>query len=144
MTRPPRHAERPLLTNDILVRLTGAGAFTAIAALVVMLNHDGGFDHAAWLAYTCLVVGQCVRAYWNRSIREPVHRLGRNGFLLGACLFAVAVQALIPSIPVLAEAFRATPLEASDWAIVAVVAFAPALLAEVVRTVRGGRTVWVA
>ena len=144
MTRPPRHAERPLLTNDLLVRLTGAGAFTAIAALVVMLNHDGGFDHAAWLAYTCLVVGQCVRAYWNRSIREPVHRLGRNGFLLGACLFAVAVQALIPSIPVLAEAFRATPLEASDWAIVAVVAFAPALLAEVVRTVRGGRTVWVA
>jgi P-type Ca2+ transporter type 2C len=144
MTRPPRHAERPLLTNGILARLSVAGAFTAIASLVVMLNHGGGFDHAAWLAYTCLVVGQCVRAYWNRSIREPVHRLGRNGFLLGACLLAVAIQALIPSIPVLAETFRATPLQPSDWAIVAVVAFAPAVLAEVVRTVRGGRTVWVA
>ena len=120
------------------------GRSRAIAALVVMLSHDGGSTMRAWLAYTCLVVGQCVRAYWNRSVREPVHRLGRNGFLLGACLFAVAVQALIPSVPVLAEAFRATPLATSDWAIVAVVAFAPALLAEVVRTVRGGRTVWVA
>ena len=109
-----------------------------------MLNHPGGFDHAAWLAYTCLVVGQCVRAYWNRSILQPVHRLGRNGFLLAAAVVAVLVQALIPSIPVLAETFRATPLDASDWAIVAVIAFAPALLAEVVRTVRGGRTVWVA
>jgi Ca2+-transporting ATPase len=144
MTRPPRHADRPLLTNDLLARLTGAGAFTAIAALAVMLTHPGGFDHAAWLAYTCLVVGQCVRAYWNRSIREPVHRLGRNGFLLAACLVAVAVQAMIPAVPLLAETFRATPLDATDWAIVAVVAFTPALLAEVVRTAGRGRSVWVA
>ncbi len=144
MTRPPRHADRPLLTNGILARLTGAGAFTAIAALVVVLGHPGGFDHAAWLAYTCLVVGQCVRAYWNRSIREPVHRLGTNGFLLGACLVAVVVQALIPSIPGLADAFRATPLDASDWVIVLAVAFAPALVAEVIRTAGRGRTVWVA
>ena len=144
MTRPPRHAERPLLTNGLLGRLTGAGAFTAIAALVVMLTHPGGFDHAAWLAYTCLVVGQCVRAYWNRSIREPVHRLGRNGFLLATGVIAVLVQALIPSIPLLAETFRATPLDASDWAVVAVVAFAPALLAEIVRTAGRGRVVWVA
>ncbi|MHB8891534.1 MAG: cation-translocating P-type ATPase [Candidatus Limnocylindrales bacterium] len=144
MTRPPRHAERPLLTNQILARIVGAGGFTAVAALVVMLTDGGGFDHAAWLAYTILVVSQCVRAYWNRSVREPIHRLGTNGFLLGAGLFAVAVQVLIPYVPVLAEAFRATPLDASDWVVVAVVAFVPALAAELVRTVRRGRTLWVA
>ena len=38
MTRPPRHAERPLLTNGILAGIAGAGAFTAVAALVVMLT----------------------------------------------------------------------------------------------------------
>jgi Ca2+-transporting ATPase len=144
MTRPPRHAEEPLLTNSILGRIVGAGCFTAVAALVVMLAHVGSFDEAAWLAYTCLVVAQCVRAYWNRSIREPIHRLGPNGFLLGACLVAVAVQVLIPYVPVLAQAFRATPLDASEWLIVAVVAFLPAAVAEVVRTVRRGRTVWIA
>jgi hypothetical protein len=57
---------------------------------------------------------------------------------------AVGIQAAIPYLPWLAEAFHATPLDALDWAIVAVVALAPALLAEVVRTVRGGRTIWVA
>jgi Ca2+-transporting ATPase len=144
MTRPPRHAERPLLTKGILARIVGAGGFTAIAALVVMLTHGGGFEHAAWLAYTALVVSQCVRAYGNRSIREPVHRLGTNGFLLGACLVAVGVQVLIPYVPGFADAFRATPLDAADWLIVAGVAFAPALVAEVVRTIRRGRTVWVA
>jgi Ca2+-transporting ATPase len=144
MTRPPRHAEQPLLTNGILAGVAGAGAFTAVAALVVMLTHGQGFEHAAWLAYTILVVGQCVRAYWNRSVREPIRRLGRNGFLLLACLAAVAVQAVIPFVPPLATAFRAVPLDPADWLIVAAIAFAPALLAEVVRTVRRGSLLWVA
>jgi len=133
MSRPPRHAEQPLLTNAILGRIALAGGFTAVAALAVMLAHGGTFEHAAWLAYTTLVVGQCVRAYWNRSVRVPLHRLGQNGILLGACLIAVAIQALIPYVPILAEAFRATPLDLADWLLVTLVAFAPAAAAEAVR-----------
>jgi Ca2+-transporting ATPase len=144
MDRPPRHAEQPLLTNGILGGIVGAGAFTAVAALVVMLNHGGSFEHAAWLAYTALVVSQCVRAYWNRSVREPIQRLGRNGFLLLACLLGVAIQVLIPYVPPLAEAFRATPLDLVDWLLVGVVAFVPALVAELVRMRGRGRVVWVA
>ena len=37
----------------------------------------------------------------------------------------IAIQAAIPSIPVLAEAFHATPLDPSDWAIVVVIALMP-------------------
>jgi calcium-translocating P-type ATPase len=144
MTRPPRSATRPLLTDRLLAGIVGAGSFTAVAALVVMLLHGGSLAEGAWLAYTILVVGQCVRAYWNRSIREPIHRLGRNGFLLAACLGAVAIQALIPYVPVLADAFRAAPLDAAEWAVVAVVAFLPAVFAEGVRTLGRGRAVWVA
>ena len=144
MTRPPRSATAPLLTNRILGGVVGAGSFTAIAALVVMLAYGGSFEHGAWLAYTALVVGQCVRAYWNRSVREPIHRLGRNGVLLGTCVAAVAIQVLIPYVPVLAESFRAVPLDATDWLIVAIVAFIPAVAAEVVRTLGKGRLLWVA
>jgi len=144
MTRPPRHAELPLLTSQLLGGIVLAGGFTAVAALIVMLTSGGSFEHAAWLAYTALVIAQCVRAYANRSVREPIHRLGGNAFLLAACLIAAAVQALIPYVPPLAEAFHATPLGATDWLLVAVVAFAPAVVAEVVRTIRHGRTLWVA
>jgi len=144
MSRPPRHAEKPLLTNGILAGICGAGGFTAVAALIVMLARGGDFDHAAWLAYTTLVVSQCVRAYWNRSVRDPIHRLGSNTFLLLVCIAAVAIQALIPNVPGLAEAFHASPLDATEWLIVVAVAFAPALLAEAGRTVARGRLVWVA
>jgi Ca2+-transporting ATPase len=144
MTRPPRSATRPLLTDRILLGIAAAGSFTAIAALVLLLSYDGPIAHAAWLAYTALVVGQCVRAYWNRSIREPIHRLGRNGFLLGACGAAIAIQAAIPYVPPLAEAFHATILGPAEWVLVAIVAAVPAVIAEAVRTAGRGRVVWIA
>ena len=144
MRRAPRHARKPLLTNEILVKIVGAGSFTAVGALVLMLTHGGAFEQSTWLAYTALVVGQCVRAYSNRSVREPIHRLGRNAFLLGACIVAVAIQVLIPYVPPLAEAFRATRLDLADWLLVATVAFVPALVAEFIRSRGGGKTIWVA
>jgi Ca2+-transporting ATPase len=142
MTRLPRPAGRPLLTNGLLARIVVAGGYSAVAALVLMANHDGGFLHARWLAFTALVVGQAVRAYANRSIREPVHRLRRNGFLLFACAAATVVQIGIPYVPPLADAFRATPLEPLDWLFVGIVAVLPAIVAESVRTLRPGTT-WV-
>jgi Ca2+-transporting ATPase len=144
MQRPPRHAGKPLLPNQILAKIVAAGSFSALAAVVLMLTRGGGFQHAAWLAYTSLVVGQCIRAYWNRSVREPIHRLGSNGFLLSACVAAVAIQAVIPYVRPLSEAFRAARLDVGDWLLVAAIAIVPAFLAEIVRLRGHGQTVWVA
>jgi Ca2+-transporting ATPase len=142
MHRPPRRRNVPLLTNELLGRISIAGGFSAVAALIVMITHPGSAEHTRWLAYTVLVCAQAVRANANRSLRIPIHRLPPNWFLIAAGLIVIGIQAAIPQVPLLAEAFRATPLDASDWAIVAVIALAPALLAEAVRTVTG-RT-WVA
>jgi magnesium-transporting ATPase (P-type) len=142
MARAPRHAERPLLPSDLLVRIAGAGTVTAIAAMVVLVTAGDDFTHARWLAFTVLVISQCVRAYANRSVRQPIHRLGRNGFLLLAVLGAAGAQALIPYVPLLADTFRATILSATDWLLVVVVALAPAVVAEVIRSRRP--TTWVA
>ena len=144
MERPPRHASEPLLTNAILLRILASGSFTAVAALALVLTHGGGFLHAAWLGYSALVVGQCTRAYWNRSLREPIHRLGTNGFLLAACLSAIAIQAAIPYISPLSAAFRATPLDVSDWLLVLAVAAIPAVVAEIARLRSRGQVLWVA
>ena len=142
MRRPPRQRGVPLMTGGLLGRIGVAGGFSAVAALFVMVTHSGSPDHTRWLAYTVLVGSQAVRSYANRSVREPIHRLRPNWFLLAAGIVVIAVQAAIPLVPVLSEAFRATPLDASDWAIVALIALAPALLAELMRTI-GPRT-WVA
>jgi calcium-translocating P-type ATPase len=142
MRRPPRRRGVPLLDDGLLVRIAVAGGFSAVAALVLMLGAPAGDDHARWLAYTTLVCAQVVRAYANRSLATPIHRLPANRFLLGAVVLVLVIQAAIPFVPPLAEAFRATPLSLADWALVAVVAAAPALFAEAWRTGRGTR--WVA
>ena len=126
----------------LLLRITLAGGFSALAALVLMLVHDGSQDHVRWLAYTTLVVAQVVRAYMNRSLSRPVLTLRPNGFLLGACLLVLIVQLVIPTVTPLAEAFHATPLDTTDWVFVLAIALAPAAVAEVIRATTGQE--WVA
>ena len=142
MHQPPRPRGQPLLTRELLLRISGAGAWTAVGALVLIATLPGGLDHARWVAFNALVVGQVVRAYANRSLTRPVLTLRRNSVLLGAALVALAAQFAIPYVPVLAETFRAAPLSAHEWLLVAVVALAPAILAEVVRALR--HRTWVA
>jgi magnesium-transporting ATPase (P-type) len=88
------------------------------------------------------VIAQAVRAYSNRSLTLPVTRLSPNVFLLSTCLIVVAVQVLIPLVPPLADAFRASPLSTWEWATVAGVALLPPVVAELVRRI--GRGPWVA
>ena len=142
MRRPPRRRGVPLLDNGLLARIVGAGGFSAVAALGIMLVTPGSLDHARWFAFTALVCGQVLRGYANRSLVTPIHRLPRNGLLLAAVAAVIAIQAAIPFVPPLAEAFHAVPLSAGDWLAVAVIALAPAFLAEAWRTFRGTR--WVA
>ena len=143
MTRPPRPRDRPLLDRGILGGIVGAGGFSAVGALVILLVHPGPFEHARWLAFTTLVLAQAVRAYANRSLEWPISRLPTNAFLAIVGLVVVLVQAAIPAVPPLAEAFRATPLSAEEWAVAALVALVPAAVAELVRS-RSGRVAWVA
>jgi magnesium-transporting ATPase (P-type) len=133
MTRPPRPIDRPLLTRGLLGRITIVGGFSALAGLALLSGVVAGSAHAQWLAYTALVCAQAVRAYANRSLTKPLWHLAPNRLLLGACLAVVAIQAAIPLVPGLAEAFRATPLTLAEWGLVAAVALAPAVIAEGVR-----------
>jgi Ca2+-transporting ATPase len=141
MTRRPRPRGQPLLTRRVLGGVTLAGGFSAAAALWLAMTIGGTAEHAAWVAFTTLVVAQLVRANANRTLRQSLLRLGPNAVLLGMGVGFLVVQAAIPYLPPLADAFRATPLSASEWGLVAVIALAPAILAEVVR--RTGR-LWIA
>jgi Ca2+-transporting ATPase len=142
MTRPPRRRGAPLLSVSVLAGIVVGGGMSAAAALCLMVAHGGGFTHARWLAFTSLVAGQVVRAHANRSLRWPVWRLTPNAVLLAAGALVLAVQASIPAVEPLREAFRATPLDMVDWLLVGSAALAPALVAHLVRLV--SRRPWVA
>ncbi|HEX6474482.1 MAG TPA: HAD-IC family P-type ATPase, partial [Candidatus Limnocylindria bacterium] len=141
MRRPPRPRMLPLLDRGVLIGMVLAGGFTATAALGLMQASDHSADHARWLAFTAVAVAQAVRAYANRSLVVPVTALPMNGFLLVAVTIVIVVQVLVPYVPPLAEAFRASPLSAGELALVAGVALAPAIVAQIARAL--GRR-WIA
>ena len=69
-----------------------------------------------------------------RRLMKFLHTMGAIGMMGAmACLIVLLFQISIPYVPPLAAAFRATPLFASDWVIVAAIALAPAVLAELIR-----------
>ena len=136
MSRPPRPRTRPLLDWSILLRICLAGGFSAFAALALIEQHSPNFEHARWLAYTALVVGQVVRANANRSLAYPVLLRRPNALLLAGGIACVVIQVVIPYVPGLSDAFQATPLDALDWLLVAIIALAPALFAEAYRAIR--------
>jgi Ca2+-transporting ATPase len=142
MLRPPRQRTKPLLDWSILARICLAGGFSAVAALFLIEQHSLDFEHARWLAYTALVVGQVVRANANRSLAYPVLLRRPNALLLAGGILCVAIQVVIPFVPPVRDAFHATPLDATDWLLVAGIALAPALVAEIYRAVR--HKTWVA
>jgi Ca2+-transporting ATPase len=142
MRRPPRPRSVPLLTTGLLLRIALAGGVTAIAALALLIGINGDGDHARWVAFNALVFSQLARAYANRSLVHPVHLLPRNGFLALACVVGTAIQLAIPYVPPLADAFRASSVNGLEFALVALIALGPPVLAEAVRSAR--RTVWVA
>jgi Ca2+-transporting ATPase len=141
MRRGPRPRGRPLLDRGILLGVALAGGFSAAAALGLMLTVDGGREHARWVAFTAVALGQVVRAYANRSLTVPIHRLPVNGFLAAAVVVVVVAQLGLPYVPPLADAFRASPLSATEWGLVTLVALTPALVAQGARA--AGRR-WVA
>jgi P-type Ca2+ transporter type 2C len=142
MRQPPRPPTEPLLTTGLLARIAVAGGVTAVAALALLVGIDGDPDHGRWVAFSALVFGQLARAYGTRSLVHPLHLLPPNGFLAVACLLGAAIQLAIPYLPPLAEAFRASPLSGPEIALIAFIAVGPAVVAEVIRSVRRG--VWVA
>ena len=130
--RRPRPRDRPLLTTSLLARIAGAGGFSAVAAFLVLVLHDGPPEQV--LAGVHDARGRS----GGPSLCEPEPQptgvsLRPNGFLAAAAIVVIVVQAAIPLVPPLADAFRAVPLGAADWLLIAVVAFAPAALAELIR-----------
>ena len=142
MERPPRPRSRPLLDRGILLRIAGAGGFSALAAFALLLTLPGDFEHARWVAFTTLVVAQAIRAFADRSLLQPLHRLQTNWFLTFATAAAIAIQAAIPYVPFLADAFHAVPTP-GEWGLVAAIALAPAAAAELIRS-RTTDVPWVA
>ena len=101
MRRPPRNRGRAA-ADDAAARpdLARGRVQRGRARWPSWPGTPGTCEHARWVAFTALVVGQAVRAYANRSLTPAVRRpcRGTRSSPRPACS-RIAIQALIPVIP---------------------------------------------
>ena len=123
MNRPPRDRNDPILSLPRLARIVASAAVITIGTLAIFIafrNEDR--EAALTMAFSSFVFFQLVNSFCVRSGDETVfsrYSLS-NRPLLYALGGVIAMQILVVQLPFLQRIFETVPLDATQWAWVAV------------------------
>ncbi len=137
MNRPPRVRETTLfgggLGSKIMVEgmMIGMLALLAFAIGHVYFDQEKMYVTGRTMAFAVLSLSQLVHAFNMRSEHSlfAVHPFG-NLWLVGAFLVGMMLQAGVIMVQPLATIFKVAPLGATEWLVVAALAFLPLPIVE--------------
>jgi calcium-translocating P-type ATPase len=124
MSRPPRRPTDRVIDAEMWFGIFFVGlvmALVTLAALDLRLNGgllggSGSIDEARTMAFTTLVFAQLFNCFNSRSDRTSAFRgLFTNRWLWTAIALSVLLQVAVVELTFLNNAFRTTPLGATDW-----------------------------
>lgn len=120
MNRPPRAANEPILTTELVVRLFIVGVILCIGALWVFewcLGEGRSNEEARTLAVNVFVFGEMMYLFNCRSMRYSMFRLGvfSNPILWLGVFLMIVFQVLYTYLPAFNVAFQSAPLSLTDW-----------------------------
>lgn len=122
MKRPPRPANEPILTTELVVRLFIVGAMLCAGALWAFewALAEGRTDaQARTIAVNVFIFGEMAYLFNCRSMRYSMFRLGlfTNPLLwLGVFLMTV-LQIAYAHVPAMNVAFHSAPISLGDWGV---------------------------
>ncbi len=115
----------------------------ALVAFYIGLNEEGyhlgqdnipesALTHARTMTFLVLAGSQLFYSLALRHESKSIFQLGlfSNPYLIAAVVFGFALQVIIISVPLLADAFKVQPLEMQDWLIVLGLSLIPFVLKE--------------
>jgi Ca2+-transporting ATPase len=142
MRQPPRHPRTAILSGGFLLEIAfHAGLITAatLAAFLWILAADP--QRAPTAAFMTLALGQSLHLVNARS-PDRISRSGHlsNPFAVAGVFAAVSLQLAAAFVPRLAAILHVVPLSAADWLVVGLASIAPALIGQLVKSVRRGRS----
>jgi P-type Ca2+ transporter type 2C len=127
MRRPPRRRGEGIFTKHVVSLIVVGGTWSAVVTLSLFswaITTERALAEAMTMTFATLVLIEFFKAYSYRSDRHSVlARPFANRWLNLAILWELLLLALIVNVPLLQEVFGMTGLSATDWAIVAGVAF---------------------
>ena len=148
MMRPPRDPKKPLMTPAFGWLIVWQGVLLggcALAAFAIGMRWYGaqgeGLRHAVTIAFMTLAMAQVFHAFSARSQKRSAFssRLFTNGWLWSATLTCVLLQLAAIYVPALRQVLHTVPLNAADWALIALGSLAPVAVVETVKGIQRWR-----
>ncbi|MGH7397082.1 MAG: cation-translocating P-type ATPase [Candidatus Rokuibacteriota bacterium] len=124
MTHPPRPRSEGVITRGMWLGILYVGGIMAAGTLLVLdaslpgglIEGAGDMRYAQTMGFTTLVFFSLFTVFNARSDqRSALVGLFSNGWLWGAILLSLLLQAAVVYIPFLQQAFSTVSLSAGDW-----------------------------
>ena len=134
MNRPPRDSRKSIfaegLMGKIVVEGFMIGMFTILAFFIG--NKYYGIEVARTMAFISLGMLELIHSF-NVKSEESIFKVGlfENKYLLGAFVLGTVLQLGIVFVPSLAEIFKLTQLNSTQWLITLAISIAPIIIVEV-------------
>jgi len=135
MRQPPRDPREAILSARMLQSIV---AYAAIIAAVTVAAFVLGGTTCAFMTLAFAQILHLGNARSRGPVLAPRAALA-NRAALAAVALAIGLQLLAAFLPPLAHVLRVAPLSGEQWALVAVLGAAPAVVGQNVKLLRAGR-----
>jgi len=144
MQRPPRDPQESLLTLPFIGLIVWQGLMLAgvtLFAFAVGMHWHGadgeGLRRATTMAFMTLALTQVFHAFNARSQKRSAltSRLFTNGWLWGAVVMCLILQAAAVYVPLLQRVLNTVPPTISEWGVIAGCSLLPVVVVELVKLI---------
>jgi magnesium-transporting ATPase (P-type) len=141
MSRGPRPAKEPLITQALAIRITLVGALIVAATFIVFeieLARSGNIDQARTAAVAMIVAGELAYLFQARRFVDSGfvgQNLRGSPVVLAVVIILIVLQAGFTYLPFMNFFFQSLPLDAWILGVIAVLAVAQFLVIEVEKAI---------
>lgn len=134
MNRPPRDAKKSIFADGLMGKIVVEGFMIGMFTILAFFigNKYYGIEVARTMAFISLGMLELIHSF-NVKSEESIFKVGlfENKYLLGAFVLGTVLQLGILFVPTLAEIFKLTQLNATQWLITIAISIAPIIIVEI-------------
>ena len=134
MNRPPRDAKKSIFADGLMGKIVVEGFMIGMFTILAFFigNKYYGIEVARTMAFISLGMLELIHCF-NVKSEESIFKVGlfENKYLLGAFVLGTVLQVGIIFVPSLAEIFKLTQLNTTQWLITIAISIAPIIIVEI-------------
>ena len=133
MNRPPRESRKSIFADGLMGKIVVEGFMIGMFTILAFFigNRYYGIEVARTMAFISLGMLELIHSF-NVKSEESIFKVGlfENKYLVGAFLLGTVLQLGIVFVPTLAEIFKLTQLNTTQWLITIAISIAPIIIVE--------------